>query len=368
MSITVGINGVTFPDGSSQNTATQYGMKNRIINGDMRIDQRNAGASVTPAGGATYLVDRFSYISTQASKVSAQQVSIATNGFTSALKFTSLSSYSSLSTDYLFFAQKIEGYNVADLSWGTVNAKPITLSFVVNSSLTGTFGGALINSSGNMNYVFSYSIPVANTDTTISVTIPGPTSGTWLTNNGEGIQVRWNLGSGSNYLATANVWGATNLMGPTGAVSITGTSGATFYITGVQLEKGSTATSFDYRAYGTELVLCQRYFEKSYNIDVAPGINTLLGAAFKSGSTNQYNDLMVDGQFSVQKRATPTMTFYQQATGTAGVWNTERSGSVGTTTAFNYATGMTKWGCYFPLAAAFVSASCYGHWVASAEL
>lgn len=287
-------------------------MRNRIINGAMIIDQRNAGASVTPGGGATYLVDRFSYISTQASKVSAQQVSVTTNGFTKALKFTSLSAYSSMSSDYLFIAQKIEGFNIADLNWGTANAKSITISFVVNSSLTGTFGGALINSAGSMNYVFSYSIPVANTDTTVSVTIPGPTSGTWLTNNGEGIQVRWNLGSGSSYLGTAGSWGATNFMGPTGAVSVAGTNAATWQITGVQLEKGTQATSFEYRQYGQELALCQRYFYNSYTwiISNSTGVNG-----------NQY----ANGFHPVQMRANPTYALQ------SGSWTTSTPSLDGST-------------------------------------
>jgi len=174
---------------------------------------------------------------------------------------TSTSAYSVGSTEYFYFQQPIEGYNVADLNWGTANAKTITLSFQVYSSLTGTFGGALQNSAQNRSYPFSYSIPTANTWTSISITIAGDTTGTWLTTNGAGIYVIFGLGVGLTSInGTAGAWVASDKRSVTGATSVVGTSGATFYITGVQLEVGSTATSFDYRFY--ELALCQRYYFK----------------------------------------------------------------------------------------------------------
>jgi hypothetical protein len=246
---------------------SQYtGFKNRIINGAMVIDQRNAGASVTPANGAyTYTLDRWAGFATQTSKYTVQQNAGSVTppvGFVNYLGATSSSAYSVTSGDLFMLTQFIEGYNMADLNWGTANAKTVTLSFQVYSSLTGTFGGGLLNSAQNRTYPFTYSIPVANTWTLISVTIAGDTSGTWLKTNGVGIQVNFGLGAGSSYtnsnIGTWSVGGFT----ASGAVSVVGTNGATFYITGVQLEKGSTATSFDYRPYGTELALCQRYFQK----------------------------------------------------------------------------------------------------------
>jgi hypothetical protein len=237
-------------------------MRNRIINGDMRIDQRNAGASVTPTNGA-YTLDRWQSLALQSNKYSVQQNSGAVTapaGFNNYLGVVSLSAYSSLSTDYFFQVQPIEGFNFQDLSWGSANAKTVTLSFWVRSSLTGTFSGSLQNSAENRSYAFTYSIPVANTWTQISVTIAGDTTGTWVIGNGIGCRVNFNLGSGANFLGTAGAWGATNLKGATGSVSVVGTNGATFYITGVQLEVGTQATSFEYRQYQQELALCQRYF------------------------------------------------------------------------------------------------------------
>jgi len=239
-------------------------MKNRIINGAMVIDQRNAGSSVAITTAAPYITDRFFSYASQASKLTAQQNAGSITppaGFTNYLGFTSQSAYSITSTDIFSAAQRIEGFNTADLGWGTANAKTVTLSFQVYSSLTGTFGGSLQNSAQNRSYPFTFTVSSANIWTSISVTIAGDTTGTWIgATNGIGIQLNFGLGVGSTYSGTAGAWAGANYFAPTGATSVVGTSGATFYITGVQLEVGSSATGFEYRQYGQELALCQRYF------------------------------------------------------------------------------------------------------------
>jgi len=242
-------------------TGVSPGFRNRIINGGMTIDQRNAGASVTPADNI-YTLDRWQASQTVSSKFSVQQSSTVPTGFINSMLVTSLSSYSVASGEVFAMAQQIEGYNVADLNWGTANAKTVTLSFWVRSSLTGTFGGALANSNVTRSYPFSYTISAANTWEYKTVTIAGDTSGTWQTTTSTGIRVWIGLGVGSSYSGTAGAWAGSDFRSATGATSVVGTNGATFYITGVQLEVGSTATSFDYRPYGTELVLCQRYFNR----------------------------------------------------------------------------------------------------------
>ncbi len=239
-------------------------MRNRIINGAMVIDQRNSGASVTPTASAqTYTVDRWAFFPTQASKFSVQQNAGSVTppaGFRNYLGVTSLSSYSVLSSDTFVCEQAIEGFNVYDLGFGTANAQTVTVSFWVRSSLTGTFGGCLSNGGISRAYPFSYTITTANTWEQKSITIPGDTSGTWATNNTSGMFLRFGLGSGSTYTASAGAWGAGNIVQPTGTVSVVGTNAATWYVTGCQLERGTQATSFEYRQYGTELALCQRYF------------------------------------------------------------------------------------------------------------
>ena len=250
-------------------------MKNRIINGAMVISQRNGTSSVS-CDGNVYGLDRWQYAVSQTSKLTVQQNAGSVTppvGFSNYMGFTSTSAYSVGTTEYFWFQQPIEGFNTADLGWGTASAKTITLSFQVRSSLTGTFGGALQNSAADRSYPFSYTISSANTWTTISVTIAGDTSGTWLTTNGIGINVIFGLGVGLTSLnGTAGAWVGSQKNSVTGATSVVGTSGATFYITGVQLEVGSSATGFEYRQYTTELQLCQRYYQKTtanWNVNTA---------------------------------------------------------------------------------------------------
>jgi hypothetical protein len=267
------------------------GTKNRIINGNMAIDQRNAGASVTPANGA-YLLDRYSVIRSQASKYSVQHVTDAPVGFTNSMLITSLSAYSVVASDIFHVMQKIEGYNVYDLAWGTASAQSVTVSFWAKSSLTGTFGGSLVNSAEDRSYPFTYTISSANTWEYKTVTVAGDTTGTWLTNNGIGIRCHFTIGMGSNYTATAGAWTAGAKFAPTGATSVVGTSGATLYITGVQLETGTTATDFENLQYGQQLALCQRYYYATSSAFIAATATTLC-----------YNL-----QFPVTMRSTPTET------------------------------------------------------------
>jgi hypothetical protein len=273
-------------------------MKNRIINGAMVIDQRNAGASVT-LGLGTYTVDRWAGSENSSGTMTAQKDTSAPAGFINSLKFTTtVADGSIVAGGYVIAYQAIEGFNVADLGWGTANAKTVTLSFWVRSSLTGTFGGSIVNSATNRSYPFTYTISTANTWEQKSITIAGDTSGTWLTNNGIGMYIFWGLGVGSTYNGTAGSWSGNYYLSATGATSVIGTLNATWYVTGVQLEVGSTATSFDYRPYGTELALCQRYFET-----YALNNTSLIGNS--TSSTGASTVL----RWYVVKRVAPTVTF-----------------------------------------------------------
>jgi len=237
--------------------------RNRIINGDMRIDQRNNGSTLTPALiGSGYTLDRWRYYISQISKVSFARSTVAPAGFSYSLLCTSTSSYPVTSSDVFQIGQVIEGFNVADAAFGTSDAKTVVLSFWTRSSLTGTIGGALVNIDGTRSYPFSFSISSANTWEYKQIIIQGDTTGTWSKTETAGLRVRFNLGSGSSQSAPAGSWIAGDYNAPTGAISLVGTSGATFYVTGVQLELGPLSTPFEYRLYSQELALCQRYYER----------------------------------------------------------------------------------------------------------
>jgi hypothetical protein len=298
---TVTTPGVTFSDASSQTAAASpYVLKNRIINGDMVVDQRYAGASFTPTNGS-YGLDRWTFAATQASKFTAQQNAGSVTpptGFSNYLGITSSSAYSITSGDIFYVRQPIEGFNTADLAFGTANAQTVTLSFWVRSSLTGTFGGALQNSAENRSYPFSYTISAANTWEKETITITGDTSGTWIgATNGIGLSVIFGLGVGSTYTGTANSWQAAQDFAPTGAVSVVGTNAATFYITGVQLEIGTSATPFERRLYGQELLLCQRYYE---NVSQSTSTSQFVSYIYSGANFNYW-------QFKVTKRSAPTV-------------------------------------------------------------
>jgi len=287
----------------AQSGSNNVTFRNRIINGAMVIDQRNAGASITVSAGSTsYPVDRMlCYVETGSSGTfTAQQSSTAPTGFVNSVIFTTATADSSISASEGYTVQhRIEGYNVADLGFGTANAKTVTLSFWVRSSLTGTFSGSLTNGSFNRSYIFDYTISSANTWTQISVTIAGDTSGTWNTTNGSGLIVYWNIGAGSNFVKTANAWGGLG-WASSGSTNLIATNGATLYITGVQLEAGSTASPFEYRQYGTELLLCQRYCEVWRFQTSSPTDRYSLGTGW--GNAQQIYPLLV------QKRGNPTVT------------------------------------------------------------
>ena len=313
--MTIAISGTTGITLDGQfNSASTFGFRNRIINGAMVINQRSFSGTATDGG---YTLDRFAAASSQTGKFTVSQSSTSPSGFSNSLLATSSSAYSVGAGDFFAVDQFIEGFNTSDLAWGTANAATVTLSFRVYSSLTGTFGGAIINNAFNYSYPFSYSIPAANTWTTISITIAGPTAGTWVgATSGVGMRVYFGLGVGSTYSGTASSWASSLYFSVTGATSVVGTSGATFYITGVQLEKGSTATSFDYRPYGTELALCQRYFTSF----VGPVAFSQYGIGEAVGTTK----IRWPMQMPVTMRSTPTLS----VNGSGLVWAVDRIGTV----------------------------------------
>ena len=313
-----------------------FGFRNKVINGDMRIDQRNNGSAISSNVTSTllYPVDRFfSYMNSANSfLITAQQITDTSNPeFQSYLRTTTntATTYANTVSENGQYAiqHRIEGNNVRDLRFGTAQAKSFTISFWVRGNNTGTYLMAFCNASPFLRvYYTTYEINQINTWEKKTITVPGDTGGTWQSGNDNGLIAIWGLGfptvsSGSGIgLGTWSTRGGTGpAVGPDPRVetSILNTlqtlhnkTGATFDLTGVQLELGSTATPFEHRPIPLELELCQRYFETGQNYDSRFG-NAILNSG---GLWYATNELHIN--FKTIKRTTPSMTFPYLGIGT----------------------------------------------------
>ena len=283
----------------AQSGSNNQTFRNRIINGAMTIHQRGGTISATGTDNI-YGVDRWQMRTTSGSTVvSMQQSSTAPAGFINSFLLTVTTADASLASgDVCCLVQKIEGLNISDLGWGTANAQPVTVSFWVRSSVTGTYGAGVQNSAGNRSYPSSFVINAADTFEYKTITIPGDTTGTWLTTNGVGVYLWFSLATGSNSLGTANSWAAADYRGATGQVNWGATLSNTFYITGVQLEEGTAASPFENRLITTELALCQRYF-----LRIASGVSNPISVGFNPTSSGMTTVV----PFPVTMRTTPTI-------------------------------------------------------------
>lgn len=294
--------------------------RNRIINGDMRVDQRNAGASVTLSTTTQYPVDRFAtYKGTSGATVTAQRSSTAPTGFTNSIIFTASTGATPAAGDINGFWQNIEGLNVADLGWGTASAQTVTLSFWARSSVIGTYSVSLNNGASNRFYVATYSINAANTWEYKTINITGDTSGTWATDNSTCIQIVWDIGYGTNYNGTAGVWGSSIVRRTSASVQLIATTGATFYITGVQLETGSIATPYERQIYSDQLAQCQRYYYRMK----AEGLASTFCTGFNDSTTGAAGATF----FPVQMRIAPTAL---EQSGTASDYRVRYTGGANT--------------------------------------
>ena len=359
-------------DGSSNQLpgAQQSFLRNRIINGDMRIDQRNAGGAVIPTT-STFTLDRWQFQATQASKMSIQQTTSVVNGppgFPNYMSIQTTTAFSVAAGDYFAMRTAIEGQNMSDYAWGTANAKTVTLSFYAWASVSGTYGGAISNNALNRSYPFSYTVHAPATWQLITVTIPGDTTGTWTVDNTVGLNLYFGLGSGATFAGTAGAWAAANYVTSTGATSVVGTLSRALLITGVQLEAGSAATPYERRQYGTELALCQRYYEKSYDLATVPGTaaaaNPVLFFVGGFASASLSGGCAVS--FAARKRTNPTVTLYSLTTGTSGKVRDAQNAADVNGTVNNSGDGGFSW--FATTSAATTSINFNVHWTASSEL
>ena len=293
-------------DGQQMPTAGALSNRNKIINGNMRIDQRNDGSSVTADN--SFAVDRFVFRTVGGGAITAQQSTTAPSEFVNSYSITVSTADSSIAaTDNYQLVHRIEGNNTADLLFGTASAKPVTLSFWVRSSVTGTFGGNLQNNAADRSYVFQYTINTADTWEYKTITVAGDTSGTWLTTNAAGVCVTWDLGSGTNFEGTANSWNAANNRRASGNVQLIGQASATLFLTGVQLEVGEKATPFEHRSFGDELARCQRYFQDFTSVN-----SKIRGSRYNSSSGVDQTAYL-----PVRMRAQPNVTIVSSSDGGA---------------------------------------------------
>jgi hypothetical protein len=319
-------------------------MRNRIINGAMVIDQRNAGAAVTTSG--FFPLDRFTEAFGNAS-CSFQQVSDAPTGFINSLKLTvTTGSAPSVGTNNVIL-QKIEGLNVADFGLGSASAVTFTLSFWVKGSVTGTYAASFTNSAFSRSYVATYTINAANTWEYKTVTVAGDTSGTWLTTNGTGLTILWDFGSGSNLNTTAGSWQTGNYYRTSGCTTIASTTGATFAITGVQLEVGSVATPFEREIYSQTLAKCQRYYAQVGSPD---GSNSY--AVIGSGRNGGTTTASIRFSLPVTPRATPSASLNSA---TYALWEGTNNRSVGALSIYSFSSD----GCEGDLATSGATTGAY---------
>jgi hypothetical protein len=271
----------------------------------MVIDQRGAIVSTDN----TYVVDRFlvRLVNQTTQTFTAQQSSLASTtppGFVNGLKYLFGGTAAAPGTNMVAgIVQKVEGLNCGDMKFGTADAKAILLSFWCKSSVTGTFGISFYNSAINRGFPTTYTISVANTWEYKTVAVPGDTSGTWLTTNGIGIQVSWDLGVGTGYSASATgAWQTGDIRGTTGTTKLCATTAGDFFLTGVKLELGTIATPFVPDDYQVSFAKCQRYFYKWVGNQTSDQVAVL----------SAYNTAGIWGKlipFPVTMRAQPTSAY-----------------------------------------------------------
>ena len=359
---------------SNAKLAQTPNFRNIIINGDMSIAQRSTSvASITATG--YYTADRFqTAISNLGTWTQSQSTDVPTGqGFAKSLKVDCTTADATPSpNDVLSLTQKFEGQNLQYLKKGTANAVSLTASFWVKSTKTGTFICELRDTDNNRAISKSYTVAVTNTWEKKTITFEGDTTGAFNNDNGNSLDLNFYLGAGTTYTSGTlqTTWGLrVNANRAVGQVNIADSTYNDFYLTGVQLEAGTTASDFEFLPVDVNLNRCQRYYEKSYSYATAPGTNTYVGATRFSGSTDGSSNMVVTIEYATQKRATATQTYYTPS-GTSGSWDIARSGSSSTVTANNWNNNETRQNAYFTFGASHNYATGYaeGQWVADAEL
>jgi hypothetical protein len=297
-------------DGLQMPTAGALSNRNLITNGSMQVSQR--GTSLANTADGTYLVDRFklydsaanTHTLTQSQSSNVPNFSNGETGFSKSLRVEVTYGQTTPTTGYTVIAQPIEGFDAAQLQYGTANAKTVTLSFWARTNVPGNYSVALRNSAADYSYIAQFAHMGSDSWFKQKITIPGATAGTWLTDNGKGLEVLWTLDAGSNWNGTEDAWNTSNLFNlGANTNNFSDTTGNYFEITGVQLEVGSKTTEYEHKSYSETLAKCQRYFE---------GVPA--GSTFNQGDAIDWSGYaLLNGinyatkAFTVEKRTIPTI-------------------------------------------------------------
>jgi len=362
-------------DGVQLPTAGAFSGRNLIINGAQEVDQRGSGSSaIGTLTNGKYITDRWNVRGEGNTTGQCSQSANVPDGFVNSLLIeVGATAVARSANTNRFIRHNMEGYSMRSLRWGTSAAKAATISFWIKSSLTGTYSFAFFSGSLDQHYATNYTIDTADTWEFKTISVPGPTSGTFRTDNGLALYIQWDLGTGSNYqTSTLNQWASGDKRCSNNAVDFFNTANATLRITGIQFEMGEKVTSFEYRSYGDELARCQRYFCKSYNDGVNPGTNTSIGIkSIRNYSSDARSDHSTTCQFPVTMRAAPTVVFYAKG-GTQDRFSTGNStygvfsGTNTISSASNH--GMTGLGGVSLGTSVSANSFTYFHFTAAAEL
>ena len=363
--LTLGTSGTTvdIPSGATLDldgaSVTGYRTgRNLIINGTMQVAQR--GTQTGQGGSNVYsAVDRWEFASNSAARVTTSQDTSGLGNFSNSLKIDCTTADTSIAvSDQAGIRTKLESQDLQHLLWGTASAKTLTLRFTVSSPKAGIHCVQAYNRDAGYSYVQEFTVTSANTAEEFTVTIPGDTSNGFANDNGAGLEICFPLHNGTDWQTTSGSWQSGNFFSTSNQQNLLDDVANNFYLTGIQLEVGSVATPFEHEFFGDTVAKCQRYYCKSYNLDIPPQTNNSAGRHYFYLSPNTANGNKGSiVTFPVQMRSSPSVTIYNEASGTAGVFN---NGSAATV----IVQGQRSFLAY----GTTTSNGLWAHWVADSEL
>lgn len=260
------------------------------VNGAMEVSQE-IGTAQLAVGGGRYVVDGWGVYSSGVQTTYGQKIAPSLSGATSALQIqVNPANASPAASDYLFYQHRIEGYRIARLAWGTASAQPITIAFWILAVRPGTYSGSITNNAGNRAYAYTFTINTGSTWEYKVITIPGDTSGVWLTDTSFGLRVNIVMMCGSTNQTAPGAWIGGGFAAATGTINGAAATSDVMQLTGVVVLPGleaptSARSLFVMRPFDQEIYTCERYWQKSYTYATAPG------AAVGNGNGGEFRSI-----------------------------------------------------------------------------